>query len=99
MPKLEIVKSEAVIDLKVGSKFLQELQAVLIYLTTLQSAGRIQEAVNKAKEQGEESLDEWEKSIYTMLVLITNLEENARAAGLISIEEIPEADSPLVSPE
>lgn len=99
MPKVEIVKSEAIIDLKVGSKFLQDLQAVLIYLTTLQSAGRIQEAVNKAKEQGEDSLDDWEKSIYTMLVLVTNLEENAREAGLTSIEEIPEGDSPLVKPE
>lgn len=99
MPKVEVVKSEAIIDLKVGSKFLQDLQATLIYLTSLQSASRIQEAVNKAKDQGEDSLDSWEKSVYTMLVLITNLEENAREAGLTVIEEIPEGDSPLVSPE
>jgi hypothetical protein len=99
MPKVETIKAEAIIDIKIGSKFLQDLQATLIYISNLQSVNRIQETVNKAKEQGEDSLDDWEKSIYTMLVLITNLEENARAAGLTVIEDIPEANSPLGLPE
>jgi hypothetical protein len=99
MPKVETVKADAIIDLKVGSKFLQDLQGVLFYISNLQPTNRIQETVNKVNAQGEDSLDDWEKSIYTMLVLITNLEENARTAGLTAIEEIPEAGLPLESPE
>jgi hypothetical protein len=99
MPKVETVKADAIIDLKVGSKFLQDLQGVLFYISSLQPTNRIQETVNKVNSQGEDSLDDWEKSIYTMLVLITNLEENARTAGLTVIEEIPEAGLPLESPE
>lgn len=92
MSKVEIVKPTAIIDLKIGSKFLQDLQAVLIYLSTLQSANRLQEIVEKVKINGETSLDDWEKSLYTMLVLVTNIEENAREAGYTTIEDIPESD-------
>lgn len=99
MAKVESVKADAIIDLKVGSKFLQDLQGVLIYISNLQPVGRIQETVNKVNTQGEDSLDDWEKSIYTMLVLVTNLEENARAAGLTVVEEIPEADLSQEQPE
>lgn len=99
MPKVETIKADAIIDLKIGSKFLQDLQAVLIYLSNLQPVNKIQETVNKVNEKGEDSLDEWEKSIYTMLVLVTNIEENARTSGLTVIEDIPEEHSPLVTPE
>lgn len=99
MPKVETIKADAIIDLKIGSKFLQDLQAVLFYISNLQPVNKIQETVNKANTLGEDSLDEWEKSIYTMLVLITTIEENARTAGLTAIEDIPEEHSPLVTPE
>jgi hypothetical protein len=99
MPKVETVKGDAIIDLKIGSKFLQDLQGVLIYISNLQATGRIQETVNKVNTQGEDSLDEWESSIYTMLVLITTIEENARTAGLTVIEEIPEEGLSPATPE
>jgi hypothetical protein len=91
MSKVEIVSPDAIIDLKVGSKFLQDLQAVLLYLSSLQSVNKLQDILEKVKVNGETSLDDWEKSMYTMLVLISSLEENARAAGFTSIEDIPES--------
>lgn len=90
MPKIETVKSDAIIDVKIGSKFLQDLQGALLYLSSLRDANSIQTVVNTVKDSGETSLDDWEKSIYTMLVLVTTIEENARAAGLTVIEDIPE---------
>lgn len=98
MPKVEVVKFDAIIDMKIGSKFLQDLQGVLIYLSSLQSAARIKEVVEKAKSD-EDSLDSWEKSVYTMLILITNLEETARTAGLTTTEEVQEDEQSLGLPE
>jgi hypothetical protein len=91
MSKVEIVSPDAIIDLKVGSKFLQDLQAVLLYLSSLQSVNKLQDILEKVKVSGETSLDDWEKSMYTMLVLISSLEENARTAGFTRIEDIPES--------
>lgn len=94
MKKVEMVKPEAIIDVKIGSQFLQDLQAVVLYLTSLEPAEKLQQVVNKANNN--EEMDAWEKSMYTMLVLITTAEENARAAGFTTIEEIPEEE---ISPE
>lgn len=94
MKKVEMVKSDAVIDIKIGSQFLQELQAVLLYLTSLQPVNKLQDLIAKVNKN--EELDQWENAAYTMLVLITTAEENARAANLTTIEEIPEEE---ISPE
>ena len=97
MKKVEIVKPEAIIDVKIGSQFLQDLQGVLLYLTSLQAANKIQEIVTKANNSQE--MDPWEKSVYTMLVLVTTAEENARTSGFTTIEEIPEDEISPESPE
>lgn len=94
MKKVEMVKPEAVIDVKIGSQFLQDLQAVVLYLTSLEPVDKLQQVINKANN--EQDMDGWEKSIYTMLVLVTTAEENARTAGFTTIEEIPEEE---ISPE
>lgn len=94
MGKVEMVKPEAIIDVKIGSQFLKDLQATLIFLTTLESAEKLQEAVNKGNAQ--QTLSDWENAVYTMLVLVTTAEENARKEGLTTVEEIPETD---LSPE
>lgn len=92
-----MVKPEAIIDVKIGSQFLQDLQAVVLYLTSLEPANKLQQVINKANNN--EEMDAWEKAMYTMLVLITTTEENARAAGFTTIEEIPEDEISLESPE
>lgn len=94
MKKVEMIKSDAVIDIKIGSQFLQELQAVLLYLTNLQPVNKLQDLIAKVNKN--EELDQWENAAYTMLVLITTAEENARTANLTTIEEIPEEE---ISPE
>lgn len=92
-----MVKPEAIIDVKIGSQFLKDLQATLIFLTTLESAEKLQEAVNKGNAQ--QTLSDWENAVYTMLVLVTTAEENARKEGLTTIEEIPESEISPESPE
>lgn len=94
MKKVEMVKPEAIIDVKIGSQFLQDLQAVLLYLTSLQPVNKLQDLITKVNNN--EELDPWESSAYTMLVLITTAEENARTSNLTTIEEIPEEP---ISPE
>jgi len=94
MKKVEMVKSDAIIDIKIGSQFLQDLQAVLLYLTSLQPVNKLQDLITKVNNN--EELDQWENSAYTMLVLVTTAEENARASNLTTIEEIPEEE---ISPE
>lgn len=89
MPKVEMVKKEAIIEMKIGSQFLKDLQAVLLYLTSLRSAEDLKAIVNKAKDNPD-GMDDWEKSAYNMLVLITSLEENARDNGFTTEVEIQE---------
>jgi hypothetical protein len=97
MKKVEMVKPEAIIDVKIGSQFLQDLQAVVLYLSSLEPADKIQQVVTKANNNQE--MNDWEKSMYTMLVLITTAEENARTAGFTTIEEIPEEEISPAEPE
>jgi hypothetical protein len=89
MPKVEMVKKEAIIEMKIGSQFLKDLQAVLLYLTSLRSAEDLKAIVEKAKNDAD-SMDDWEKAAYNMLVLVTSLEENARDNGLTVEVEIQE---------
>lgn len=98
MGKVEMVKAEAIIDLQIGSKFLQDLQGVVIYLSSLQPVNKLQDIVNKANTDAD-SLDQWEQSIYTMLVLVTTIEENAKKAGLTTEVDIPEEGLSQAVPE
>lgn len=98
MGKVEMVKAEAIIDLQIGSKFLQDLQGVIIYLSSLQPVSKLQDIVTKANTDAE-SLDQWEKSIYTMLVLVTTIEENAKKSGLTTEVDIPEEGLSQAVPE
>ena len=97
MKKVEVVKPEAIIDVKIGSQFLKDLQAVLLYLTSLEPAAKLQQVINKVNNEAE--MDDWEKSVYTILVLVSTTEENARTAGFTTIEEIPEDEISPESPE
>ncbi len=94
MGKVEIVKPEAIIDVKIGSAFLKELQTVTVYLSSLKSTDDLKKIVDKVNNK--EELNEWEQVMYTMLVLVTTIEENARKEGLTTIEEVPEGNQPLV---
>lgn len=89
MPKVEMVKKEAIIEMKIGSQFLKDLQGVLLYITSLRSAEELKAIVEKAKNDAD-SMDDWEKAAYNMLVLITSLEENARENGHTTEVEIQE---------
>ncbi len=94
MGKIEIVKPDAVIDVKIGTAFLKELQTVTVYLSSLKSTEELKEIVNKVNNKQE--LSEWEQVMYTMLVLVTTIEENARKEGLTTVEEVQEGQQPLV---
>jgi len=89
MPKVEMVKKEAIIEMKIGSQFLKDLQVVLLYLTSLRSADDLKAIVDKANNESD-GMDDWEKSAYTMIVLVTSLEETARKEGLTVEVEIQE---------
>jgi len=97
MKKIELIKPDAIIDVKIGSQFLKDLQAVLLYLTSLEPVAKLQQVMNKVNNEAE--MDDWEKSIYTILVLVSTAEENARTAGFTTIEEIPEDEISPESPE
>lgn len=89
MPKVEMVKKEAIIEMKIGSQFLKDLQGVLLYITSLRSAEELKAIVEKAKNDPD-GMDDWEKAAYNMLVLVTSLEENARENGFTTEVEIQE---------
>jgi hypothetical protein len=99
--KVETIKGGAIIDIKIGNQFLQDLQYVTVFLGMMQPPESTAEILKKAESAdfNPDDLNDWERAIYIMLILITNIEKNAQEQGWTIVEDIPESEISPESPE
>lgn len=84
--KVETIKEDAIVEIPIGTQFLIDLQKVLMLLSFLEPIDRLKAVLEKTNDP--ENMDEWEKAVYTMLVLITTIEEKAKEKGFVIEEEL-----------
>lgn len=92
MSTVKMLKKDALIPITVGSGFFQKLQSVLLYLTE----ERTDEELNLFKtlsEKGEEFPEPWMDHLYTMIVIIKELETAAELNNMIVNSSIDDAIS------
>jgi hypothetical protein len=98
MDKIKMIKKDAVIDLKVGTGFIQKLQKVLMQvaadLTPEQLEQYKKEAVSVSN--GEDFTEDWMDTLTTISLLIREIETEADKQGHTyegSIEDIMPKES------
>lgn len=88
MDKIKMIKPDAIIDIKIGTGFLQKLQNLTIYLTKDLSTEQL-EAYKTEAEANKGFSEDWMNHVTTMSVLLKELETNADTQGFSYEEDFP----------
>jgi hypothetical protein len=88
MDKIKMIKPDAIIDIKIGTGFLQQIQHLLIFL----AKDLKPEQLEQYKKEAEEKIpftEEWMTHITTISILLKEIEEKAELQGFSYEEEVP----------
>lgn len=84
----EIIKSDALIDVKIGVAFYKDLQDAMYYLVNQHTEEELQNLADKLNNNRDQDLQDWEKAVQTVMLLCTEIEERAREQGKTEMTEI-----------
>lgn len=87
MSTIKMIKPDAVIEIKIGTGFLQKLQNVTLFLTRDLTPEQLESYKNEANANDGFS-EEWMDHVTTMGVLLKELEINADTQGFSYEQEI-----------
>ena len=94
-PKIKMIKNDAIIKIEIGTEFLQKLQHLLLHITNDVSNEQLEE-YKKLIEEKEELTEEWMESLYTISVLLREIETKAIEQGFtydIDANDLPKQDN------
>jgi hypothetical protein len=77
--QIEVLKPDSLIDLQISPDFLTRLHELLTWMITSQDPEAVKQANERISEQRE--LEEWDEYYSTLLVLISSIEDAAKAQG------------------
>jgi hypothetical protein len=80
MEKIKLIKPDAIIDIKIGTGFLQQIQHVLMFL----AKDLTTEQLTQYKKEAEEKVpfsEEWMTHITTVSILLKEIETKAEEQG------------------
>ena len=103
MSKVTMIKKDAVVSIKVSAAFLQRVQKVMFSLIIDKSPEEIEQFKTEAdKIKQEENYlpqfsEDWMDNLFTMTVLINEVESTIIKEGLTYEEEVPDNVNPLES--
>lgn len=80
MSTIKMIKKDAVINIGIGTGFLQNLQQLLFYVAKDISTEQLEE-YKKQAEAKQEFTEEWMTHLTTISVLIREIEKNAEEQG------------------
>jgi hypothetical protein len=88
MDTIKMIKPEAIIDIKIGTGFLQQIQHVLMFL----AKDLKPEELEQYKKEAEEKIpftQEWMSHITTISVLLKEIETKAEEQGFTYEADVP----------
>ena len=80
MEKVKMIKHDAVIDIKIGTGFLQKLQKMLLFMT-IDLTPEDMELYKKLNENNEELTEPWMEHLTTLSILLKEIETKAEEQG------------------
>jgi hypothetical protein len=89
--QVEMIKQDTLISMQFNPQFLHRCQAMLSYHISTRTQEEVKQTNDKLA-QGNKDFDDWEDHYITLLVLVRDLENNAKEQGLTDLIEVP--DSP-----
>ena len=82
-----MIKPDAIVDVKIGTGFLQQIQHLLIFL----AKDLKPEQLEQYKKEAEEKIpftEEWMSHVTTVSILLKEIEEKADLQGFLYEEEV-----------
>jgi hypothetical protein len=92
MEKMKGLKSDAIVNLPIGSSFYVKLKELLVFLAEDKTDDQIKEfetAINEKKEITEE----WMAHLFTVVLLVRAIEDKAEETGLLTDVDVSQLDS------
>jgi hypothetical protein len=80
MEKVKMIKHDAIIDIKIGTGFLQQLQKMLLFMT-VDLTTEDMELYKKLTEKNEELTEPWMEHLTTLSILLKEIETKAEEQG------------------
>jgi RIO-like serine/threonine protein kinase len=90
--KIKMVKSDAVIPINIGAGFMQKLTSVLISLADQQTEEEML-LLQKLMNEGKELPEPWMENIFTLIVLLKDIEMSAEKNGFTYEKTLDEIDT------
>lgn len=88
MDKIKMIKPDAIIDIKIGTGFLQQIQQLLMFLAKDLKSDQLEQYKKEADEKIPFT-EEWMTHITTVSVLLKEIEEKADEQGFAFEQEVP----------
>jgi len=90
--KIKMVKSDAVIPINIGAGFMQKLTSVLVSLADQQTEEEML-LLQKLMNEGKELPEPWMENIFTLIVLLKDIEMSAEKNGFTYEKTLDEIDT------
>lgn len=93
MDTIKMIKPDAVVDIKIGTGFLQKIQNLLMYLAKDLTPDQLAQYKKEADEKIPFT-EEWMTHITTISILLKEIEVKADEQGFAYDEEVPSIPPP-----
>jgi len=83
MSNIKVIKKDAIIDIKIGTGFLQKLQKLMIHIIADVTPEQLAEYKKEAEnfKQDSEFSEDWMEHLTTISVLVKEIEQQAETQG------------------
>ena len=88
MEKIRVIKPDAIVDIKIGTGFLQRIQHILIYMSKDLTPEQLEKYKKEAEENAEFS-EEWMNHVTTLSTLLKEIENRADEQGFSYDMDVP----------
>lgn len=90
---VKVIKQDALVNIKVGTGFIQKLQNLLMYIAQDLSEEQL-EVYKNLTEKKEEYTEDWMNHLYTVSILLKEIEDQAEIQNFISENNIEDIAIP-----
>lgn len=79
---VKVIKQDALVNVQLGTAFMQKLQGLLMYIAEDLSDEQLSE-YKSLTEKGEDYPEDWMTHLYTLSVLLKEIEDQAEKQGFV----------------